>query len=322
MKKEYLLLILIVSVSIFLSAAGLIGTLDVYADYDHDIVKEPALSLVMRGIHDGISPFGKGPETDVDTDAEDASEKDHDDDPEKGIDSVSENGSDAKNEDDMTVSANKIDDTDKSLSENGVEEKERSFTTVDDDYFSDALFVGDSRIDGLSRYVGPIDERADFYTKTALTIYNLKDGKSVKTDMGNISLWDLLEEKTYGKIYLMVGLNEIGTGDAEYFKKAYAEVIDGIREREPDAIIFINGIIHFSAAKSASDPYFNNPKINERNAAIASLADNKSIFYIDVNEAFDDGAGNLRADITFDEVHLKGSCYDPWYQYLLSHGIK
>ena len=81
MKKEYLLLILIVSVSIFLSAAGLIGTLDVYADYDHDIIKQPALSLVMRGIHDGISPFGKGPETDVDTDAEDASEKDHDDDP-------------------------------------------------------------------------------------------------------------------------------------------------------------------------------------------------------------------------------------------------
>ena len=295
MKKEYLLLILIVSVSIFLSAAGLIGTLDVYADYDHDIVKEPALSLVMRGIHDGISPFGKGPETDVDADAEYASEKDPDDDPNKGTDTVSENG---------------------------VEEKERSFTTVDDDYFSDALFVGDSRIDGLSRYVGPIDERADFYTKTALTIYNLKDGKTVKTGMGNISLWDLFEEKTYGKIYIMVGLNEIGTGDAEYFKKAYAEVIDGIREREPDAIIFINGIIHVSAAKSASDPYFNNPKINERNAAIASLADNKSIFYIDVNEALDDGAGNLRADITFDEVHLKGSCYDPWYQYLLSHGIE
>ena len=322
MKKEYLLLILIVSVSIFLSAAGLIGTLDVYADYDHDIVKEPALSLVMRGIHDGISPFGKGPEI-------------------ENVESDKKADGDTDNEIGKSISVNGIGDLEKSVSDNGIEdngtdeavsdndmtkdeeeEKEKSFTTVDDDYFSDALFVGDSRIDGLSRYVGPIDERADFYTKTALTIYNLKDGKTVKTGMGNISLWDLLEEKTYGKIYLMVGLNEIGTGDAEYFKKAYAEVIDGIREREPDAIIFINGIIHVSAAKSASDPYFNNPKINERNAAIASLADNKSIFYIDVNEAFDDGAGNLRADITFDEVHLKGSCYDPWYQYLLSHGIE
>ena len=376
MKKEHLLFNLILCTSVFLSAAGFIGQLDVYADYDRDVLKEPAVSLVMRGLHDGISPF-RVTLSDEDESDEGLSEPgifeddENDDNIPSGNDvstngtvldkgnrneAVSENTPAAENDDGVTTESegkrkddnkdnmqdgeqadrqnleDEDDQTDNSDSDGGRDKtgdseddgdgEPRSFTSVDDDYFSDALFIGDSRMEGLSRYVEPIDSRADFYTKTALTIYDLKDGKSVKTEMGTMSLWSLLDEKQYGKIYLMVGLNEIGTGNPEYFKKAYAEVIDEIREREPDAIIFINGIIHVSAAKSASDPYFNNPKINERNAAIATLADNIDIFYIDVNEALDDAGGNLRAEITFDEVHMKGSCYDPWYKYLITHGVE
>ncbi len=120
----------------------------------------------------------------------------------------------------------------------------------------------------------------------------------------------------------MVGINEIGVGNSEYFKDAYEQVVDRIREVQPDALIFINSIMHVSQAKSDTDSLYNNTNINARNDAIASLADNIHIYYLNINEAVDDENGALRSDITFDDIHLKGSCYEPWHEYLLAHGVK
>ena len=77
-----------------------------------------------------------------------------------------------------------------------------------------------------------------------------------------------------------------------------------------------------SGEKSESDAIFNNSNINARNRAIATLADNETIFYIDVNEVVCDEEGNLNGDYTFDQIHLLGVYDDLWKQFLLSHGIE
>jgi len=40
-----------------------------------------------------------------------------------------------------------------------------------------------------------------------------------------------------------------------------------------------------------------------------------------MNEAVDDENGNLLKELSFDDVHLKASSYERWYQFLLGHGI-
>lgn len=225
--------------------------------------------------------------------------------------------------DDTALSADENTGLEDTTAEDIEDNTPKSYVPVDDDYFTDALFVGDSRMDGLSQYCEPLDTRADFYVKRALTIYNLRDGKPIKSfDGTQKTLWEVLDAKQYGKIYIMVGINEIGVGNSEYFKDAYAEVVDRIREVQPDALIFINSIMHVSQSKSDNDSLYNNTNINARNDAIATLADNIHIFYLNVNEAVDDENGALKSDITFDDIHLKGSCYEPWHEYLLSHGIR
>ena len=79
--------------------------------------------------------------------------------------------------------------------------------------------------------------------------------------------------------------------------------------------------MHVTGAKSAGEKYFNNERINSRNAAISTLADQKYVFYMDMNSAVDDESGNLQADISFDGVHLKASAYQKWYDFLLQHAI-
>jgi hypothetical protein len=104
--------------------------------------------------------------------------------------------------------------------------------------------------------------------------------------------------------------------------KKYEEAVNHIRELQPDALIFLQGIMYVKQEKSETDPIFNNPAIKERNDRIAMLANNHDIFYIDVNEVVTDETGNLNPEYTYDEIHLLGKYYSLWTDFLLKHGIK
>ncbi len=193
---------------------------------------------------------------------------------------------------------------------------EYGFVRVDESYFDDALFIGDSRTVGLRDYTD-LSDHADFYSETSLTIYKVLE-ESFK---GKGTVTSALERKDYGKIYIMVGINELGTGTTEDFMKKYTEVIDTLHELEPEAKIFIQGIMRVTGKKHNSDPIYNNNNINARNNAIATLADNEQIFYIDVNEVVCDEEGNLNAEYTFDQLHLLGAYDELWKEFLLNHGV-
>ena len=201
--------------------------------------------------------------------------------------------------------------------------KIKKYVSVDNSYFDDALFIGDSRMVGLSQYCQDIDARATFYAKKSLSIYNIRDDKWIETEDGEeISLAEALETNHFSKIYIMVGINELGRGDELDFREAYQDVINQIQAAEPDAYIFINSIMHVSAEKNETDELYNNTNINIRNDAIKTLEDRQNIFYLNINEAVDDEEGNLDAETTSDGVHLKGACYEPWHEYLLAHGVE
>ncbi|MBO4456158.1 MAG: acylhydrolase [Butyrivibrio sp.] len=200
-------------------------------------------------------------------------------------------------------------------------EETYELTEVTEDYFDDALFIGDSRTVGLSEYCEELSARATFYAQVSLSIHKVLEKDFIETDEGKITVEQALEDEEFAKIYIMLGLNEMGVGDVDTFINKYGEVLARIRELQPNAIIYIQGIMHVSEQKSEKDKIFNNPSINERNEALKQFANGKDIFYIDMNEAIDDENGNLIADLTNDGVHLKASAYQGWYEFLLHHAI-
>lgn len=190
------------------------------------------------------------------------------------------------------------------------------FATVDESYFDDALFIGDSRTVGLRDYTD-LSEHADFYCETSLTIYKALTQKF----KGKGTVEEALLKNTYGKIYIMVGVNELGQGTTENFMEEYTKVVDRIHELAPEAKIFIQGIMRVTGKKHNSDAIFNNNNINARNNAIATLADNEQFFYIDVNEVICDEEGNLNAEYTHDQLHLLGMYNDLWKEFLMTKGV-
>lgn len=192
---------------------------------------------------------------------------------------------------------------------------------VEEEYFDDALFIGDSRTQGLYEY-GGFSENVTFYCKTSLTVYDLfkKNKAFIKEGDRKLTLEEALTEHSFGKIYLMIGINEMGTGTAESFFEEYARAVFRIRQLQPDAVIFLQAIMRVGAQKNASDPVFNNMNIAIRNVEIETLADEQSIFYMDINEVFCDENGNLFDGWSNDQIHLKAKYYAVWKEYLMNHG--
>ena len=202
----------------------------------------------------------------------------------------------------------------------GEEEERYQFETVTRDYFDDALFIGDSRTVGLSEYSDL--SNSTFYADVGLTIYDIFDKKIAELEGSKVTIPEAFKVKQFKKIYIMLGINELGRGTTETFVEEYKKVIARVQELEPDALIFVEGIMNVSKEKSDKDPIFNNTNIKEKNDNIALLADSRKIFYIDVNEAITDKTGNLPSKYTFDYIHLKAAYYQIWTDFLLNHGVK
>ena len=194
-----------------------------------------------------------------------------------------------------------------------------AFTEVPREYFNDALFIGDSRVTGVELYSGW--DNLTYYAEGGMTVYSMFQSKTAQVDGQTLTIEEALRKRSFGKIYLEIGINEMGTGTVDSFMEAYEAAVDHLRELQPDAILYVCGIMYVEQSKSESDPIFNNPAIQERNDRIAALADGENIFYLDINEVVTDETGNLNPDYTWDEVHLLGKYDVIWLEYFSSHGI-
>lgn len=285
------LFIIVIAGWVILSIFGFAGRNTIYKEYVIDAKSTPYFAVVFQGAHDHIYPWNLWVKT--------AKEKDL-----------------AKMENENSVEP---------ATEEGKEEKPalppiREFEQVDDSYFDDAVFIGDSRTVGLRDY-GNIDN-ATFYATIGMNIYDLWDDAFCEVNGQKVTLETALSTQHFGKIYFQIGINEMGRGTIDGFMERYEQTVQKFRELQPDAIIFVQGIMRVTGEKSNSDPIFNNTGINERNERIAALADNRTIFYIDVNDVVCDENGDLQADLSFDNLHLYGSKYGIWHDFLLTKGIR
>ena len=377
--RRYTLLCLIVLTSLPLTVIGWKERDAVYKEYDFDPVKEPGLTLVLAGFHDGIYPLkdliGRGKRKKAPDEAAEEStvsgqktaeipaepkdgtaaapsaapseaaagntyeeagdsavEKiellpqnavsgDTDTFPEGVCNPVMQ----AEDYDVVNVAFLSPDDTEYNTDTEGIFAKNGIYfrlETVDASYFSDALFIGDSRTVGLCEY-GTLKETASFLAKESVNVYNVLDQELRYTDTEGDTreayAEEILEENEFGKVYVALGVNELGIGTTYMYYEKYRELLELIRQYQPDALIYIQGIMHVSKEKSSSDSCRNNTVIAQRNGAISTLANGRDIFYIDINPYVCDDSGDLFPEMSGDGIHLKASAYEEWDRFLMEN---
>lgn len=194
------------------------------------------------------------------------------------------------------------------------EPEEPSAPVKPEDPFSNALFIGDSRTVGIAEYSGITE--ADFFAFTGMSVYSaLKKESSVGSWKKGTLLADALQSQKYDRVYLMLGVNELGYNFQKTVER-YGELVQQIRDLQPDAYLILEASLHVTKKRSDTDPTFNNSNIDRMNQAQAAYADGEHIFFIDVNPAFDDETGALNQDYTFDNTHPYGKYYSKWADWL------
>lgn len=194
---------------------------------------------------------------------------------------------------------------------------------VDDEtWFADAAFIGDSRVAGLRLYSG-ITAKTTFLDHTGLSIYAIANGKEVlPRGEGKVSVLDALGEGTYGKVYISVGVNELGYFDPSGFATAYGKVLDAIRERQPGAAIYVQSLIPVNEAKckeKGMPDYITNQGVDDYNEALETVCQEKDVILLGVPEDLLDENGEVKEELTTDGVHFKKEGYVKWLEYLLCH---
>lgn len=181
--------------------------------------------------------------------------------------------------------------------------------------FSDAVFVGDSRTEGL-RYFGEIDN-AKFVSAKGLNVKTAIEKQLIKVEDGSmLNVPDALKTYTYSRVYVMFGINELGWPYEDVFVEKYGELLEQIRQVNPDAKIYVQEILPVTSEKSQSDDVFTNEKIEHYNQLIKELTLSKNMRFLEVSKAVEDKDGALMPDASTDGIHLKKSYCLKWVQYL------
>ena len=133
-------------------------------------------------------------------------------------------------------------------------------------------------------------------------------------------IFDALPYDQFTKIYIKVGLNELGGSDTA-FLQTYDEFVTRLREMEPRAIIYTHAILPVTAAKSATDHTHSNENINARNAALKQYAEEHKCYYIDIKPVVSEPDGSLMPEMAGDGIHLKAGYMELWKEYLRTHAV-
>ena len=193
---------------------------------------------------------------------------------------------------------------------------------VDNTYFSDAAFVGDSRTDGFMIYSG-IGTGKNL-TSNGLSIFKLAEKKALTIGGEKYTLLEALALGSYSKVYLCLGVNELGIYDDEGFYNSYLAAIDSIRAIQPDAVIYIQGLIPINEgeiAASGGNTQLTNAHLLVYNELMRKAAQEKQVVYLDLHAEFVDENGELPPGASRDGVHLRSDYCKRWLTYLQTHTV-
>lgn len=193
---------------------------------------------------------------------------------------------------------------------------------VDDSYFDDAMFVGDSITTGIELY--GVMPNATVVASTGINPNTIMTTPDIElADGSSVTILQAMSAYHPKKIYIMLGSNGVEFIGKETMMELYGEFIDAVKAQHPDSIIYLQSILPVTQAKEAASPDLSNDKIDEYNAAIMELAGEKEAYYLNVAESFKDETGALPDEASpNDGMHFGVSHYEIWMDYLKCHAVE
>lgn len=188
---------------------------------------------------------------------------------------------------------------------------------VGDEFFEDAVMIGDSRIDDLVFYLKP--KLAASYTYTSLSVTAVFTKNLVETENGAVTIAEALRSVSFKKCYLMFGLNELGWPYPQVFIDDYAKVINMVREINPECDIYVMNIYPVTKDYDSEHPELGNEVIAGRNEMIAEMCREQNVKLINSAAALTGEDGALPDGTASDGVHGNKQTCRKLFDYMHTH---
>ena len=192
---------------------------------------------------------------------------------------------------------------------------------VSDAYFSGACFIGHSIVQGMQTTFGLSD--ADFYAVNGSSAAGmLTYDKFTLPNGGAGKLETALSQKTYGKVYVMLGVNELSSSDYKRnnFASAMGSILSLVREKQPGAKIYVISLTPVTKTQSDSGSSINLSNIRVYDGMLQSLCRERSAGYVDFFTLFADADGYMPPEgAAPDGIHPVVGQYAVMKQYLKTH---
>lgn len=196
-------------------------------------------------------------------------------------------------------------------------------TPVGMDYFSDALFIGDSRTQGLRLYSGV--KGATFYDYIGLGVFGVNKPGVVTVNGKSCSIVEALEQgPQFGKIYIAFGLNELGYYNTDQYLATFRAFLEQVKTLQPNAVIYLQNLAPVEEARCRAygqASCINNDRVAVFNQIFAQLAQECRVALVDIHSALVDENGGLPDGATSDGIHFQRPQYETWLAYLMSHTV-
>lgn len=192
---------------------------------------------------------------------------------------------------------------------------------LEDSYFNDAVFIGDSRMQGFRNYSGITG--GNFVTAVGMELENFYTDAQIPTAQGNMLAMDALKNMNFTKIYMMLGTNELGAYDMSQVKESYRKVLSDIKTRSSavNPTVYVYSVVYVEEALVTTGDYVNNQNVDAINLQLLEMCKEEGYHYINLNEILSDGYHSLISGAAEDGIHLSQAYCQKWLEYTKTHYI-
>jgi len=187
---------------------------------------------------------------------------------------------------------------------------------VDDNWFKNSAIIGHSLIMGLADYSGL--KTPDYYYLSGSSSRTILSSSSVTLPNNKVgTLESGLSGKSYERIYLMLGINEV-PGIIGALKNDYLNFLKVVRKYNPDAEIFVLAVLPVTRNIDVRGT-FTIEKILTYNDMLKEVCAEENCWYVDLYTGFADEEGFLPSAVSSDGIHLHVGVYKNMLDYIRSH---
>lgn len=196
---------------------------------------------------------------------------------------------------------------------------------VSNEYFADALFIGDSLLKGYKAFVSPYPNNVIADQNAGLDQIFANKSIYYTSPTVQTNLWDAIDQvmPTPEKIYVLIGVNGIPGLENSQSMGYYTDLINKLKARFPNKTFYICAVTPLT--KELSDkraPSLCTEKIDDFNDQLFTLCEEQGVFFLQTDEWLKTPLGYLNYEYDGgDGLHLNKAGHTVLLDYFKTHTV-